>query len=337
MTGTTIKAVRIHGNGGPEVLRHEDIALPPPAAGEACVRQSAIGVNFSDINVRRGAFYIARVQQFPLIPGNEAAGLVESVGAGVSEIGPGDRVAYAGMRGEFFEDTGAYAQMRNVPAERLVKLPDVISDRQAAAMMVKGLTASMIINRIYKPAPGDAILIHGAAGGVGLILCQWAKHLGARVIGTVGSREKAEVAKRHGCDHAILYRESDFVAAVKAIAPHGVAAVYDGVGKDVFLASLDCVRPFGMLVNYGNASGHPPPLDLLLLAKKGSLSVSRPALSRLTADVAAMREAAAELFDLVQRGALDIEIGASFPLADAAAAHRAVEERSVAGSVLLIP
>jgi NADPH2:quinone reductase len=218
-----------------------------------------------------------------------------------------------------------------------VKLPAAITERQAAAMMVKGLTASMIINRVYKPAPGDTILIHGAAGGVGLILCQWAKHLGATVIGTVGSREKAEIARQHGCDHAVLYRESDFVAAVKAIAPHGVAAVYDGVGKDVFAASLDCVRPFGMLVNYGNASGHPAPLDLLQLAKKGSLSVSRPALSRLTADVAAMRGAAAELFDLVQRGALEIEIGASFPLEDAAAAHRAVEARSVAGSVLLMP
>jgi NADPH2:quinone reductase len=318
------KAVRIHVNGGPEVLRYEDVTVPPPGAGEARVRQSAIGVNFSDINVRRGGFYIARPQQFPLIPGNEAAGVVESVGAGVTDLRVGDRVAYAGMRGEFFEDTGGYAEMRNVPAERLVKLPDAILERQAAAMMVKGLTASMIINRVYKPKPGDAILIHGAAGGVGLILCQWAKHLGA-------------IVKRHGCDHSILYRESDFVAAVKAIAPQGVAAVYDGVGKDVFLASLDCVRPFGMLVNYGNASGHPPSLDLLLLAKKGSLSVSRPALSRLTADVAAMRAAAAELFDLVQRGALTIEIGASFALADAAAAHRAIEERSVAGSVLLIP
>jgi NADPH:quinone reductase len=331
------KAVRIHANGGPEALRYEDVALPPPGEDEVRVRQSAIGLNFSDINVRRGGFYIARPQRFPLIPGNEAAGVVASVGAGVTDLRVGDRVAYAGMRGEFFEDTGAYADERNVPAERLVKLPDAISERQAAAMMVKGLTASMIINRVFRPKPGDSILVHGAAGGVGLILCQWAKHLGATVIGTVGSREKAEIAKRHGCDHAILYRETDFVAAVKAIVPAGVSAVYDGIGKDVFAASLDCVRPFGMLVNYGNASGHPPPLDLLLLAKKGSLSVSRPALSRLTADVAAMRQAAAELFDLVRRNALAIEIGASFPLADAAAAHRAIEERSVAGSVLLLP
>jgi NADPH:quinone reductase len=331
------KAVRIHANGGPDVLRYEDIVLPPPGAGEARVRQSAIGVNFSDINVRRGGFYIARSQRFPLIPGNEAAGVVAGVGAGVTDLRPGDRVAYAGMRGEFFEDTSAYADERNVPAERLVKLPDAISDRQAAAMMVKGLTASMIINRVYRPKPGDTILVHGAAGGVCLILCQWAKHLGATVIGTVGSREKAKIAQQHGCDHAILYRETDFLAAVKAIVPAGVAAVYDGVGKDVFLASLDCVRPFGMLVNYGNASGHPPPLDLLLLAKKGSLSVSRPALSRLSADVSAMREAAAELFDLVRNGALGIEIGATYALADAASAHRAVEERTVAGSVLLLP
>ncbi len=331
------KAVRIHTNGGPDVLRYEDIVLPPPGAGEARVRQSAIGVNFSDINVRRGGFYIARAQRFPLIPGNEAAGVVAGVGAGVTDLRPGDRVAYAGMRGEFFEDTGAYADERNVPAERLVKLPDAISDRQAAAMMVKGLTASMIINRVYKPKPGDTILVHGAAGGVGLILCQWAKHLGATVIGTVGSREKAKIAQQHGCDHAILYRETDFVVAVKAIVPAGVAAVYDGVGKDVFLASLDCVRPFGMLVNYGNASGHPPPLDLLLLAKKGSLAVSRPALSRLTADVPAMRAAAAALFELVRNGALGIEIGATYALADAASAHRAVEERTVAGSVLLLP
>jgi len=331
------KAVRIHANGGPEVLRYEEVALPPPGADEVRVRQSAVGVNFSDINVRRGGFYIARPQQFPLIPGNEAAGVVASVGAGVTDLRVGDRVAYAGMRGEFFEDTGAYADERNVPAERLVKLPDAISERQAAAMMVKGMTASMIINRVFRPKPGDSILVHGAAGGVGLILCQWAKHLGATVIGTVGSRAKAEIAKRHGCDHAILYRETDFVAAVKAIVPAGVSAVYDGIGKDVFAASLDCVRPFGMLVNYGNASGHPPPLDLLLLAKKGSLSVSRPALSRLTADVAAMRQAATELFDLVQRNALAIEIGASFPLAGAATAHRAIEEHSVAGSVLLLP
>ena len=331
------KAVRIHANGGPEVLRFEDITLPPPAAGEARVRHTAIGINYSDINVRRGGFYIARPLQFPVILGNEAAGVVESVGPGVADVKAGDRVAYAGMRGEFFEQTGSYAQARNVPAERLLKLPDGVSDQQAAAMMVKGFTASLIINKVFRPKPEDVVLIHTAAGGVGMILCQWSKHLGATVIGTVGSPEKAKVAKAHGCDHAILYREVDFVAAVKRVAPRGVAAVFDGVGKDTFTASLDCVRPFGMLVNYGNASGHPPPLDLLQLAKRGSLSVSRPALSSLTADGPAMRAAAAELFDLVARGILTIEIGGSYPLEDAARAHRDIEERKIAGSVLLLP
>jgi NADPH:quinone reductase len=331
------KAVRIHANGGPEVLRFEDITLPPPAAGEARVRHTAIGINYSDINVRRGGFYIARPLQFPVILGNEAAGVVENVGPGVTDVKAGDRVAYAGMRGEFFEQTGSYAQARNVPAERLLKLPDGVSDQQAAAMMVKGFTASLIINKVFRPKPGDAVLIHTAAGGVGMILCQWSKHLGATVIGTVGSPEKAGVAKAHGCDHTILYREVDFVAAVKRVVPRGVAAVFDGVGKDTFTASLDCVRPFGMLVNYGNASGHPPPLDLLQLAKRGSLSVSRPALSSLTADGPAMRAAAAELFDLVARGILTIEIGSSYPLEDAARAHRDIEERKIAGSVLLLP
>jgi NADPH:quinone reductase len=331
------KAVRIHANGGPEVMRWEDVALPSPGAGEARIGHTAIGVNYSDVNVRRGGFYLARPLRFPVILGNEAAGVVESVGPGVEDVRAGDRVAYAGMRGEFFEETGAYAQARNVPTERLIKLPPAISDRQAAAMMVKGFTASLIINRIFRPKRGDTVLIHTAAGGVGVILCQWSKHLGATVIGTVGSPEKARIAQAHGCDHAILYREVDFVAAVRAIAPQGVAAVFDGVGKDTFTASLDCVRPFGMLVNYGNASGHPPPLDLLLLAKRGSLSVCRPALSSLTADVPAMRAAAAELFDLVERGILEIEIGRTYPLADAAAAHRDIESRTSAGSMLLLP
>jgi NADPH:quinone reductase len=263
--------------------------------------------------------------------------VVENVGPGVTDVKAGDRVAYAGMRGEFFEQTGSYAQARNVPAERLLKLPDGVTDQQAAAMMVKGFTASLIINKVFRPKPGDAVLIHTAAGGVGMILCQWSKHLGATVIGTVGSPEKAGVAKAHGCDHTILYREVDFVAAVKRVAPRGVAAVFDGVGKDTFTASLDCVRPFGMLVNYGNASGHPPPLDLLQLAKRGSLSVCRPALSSLTADGPAMRAAAAELFGLVARGILTIEIGGSYPLEDAADAHRDIESRKVAGSVLLLP
>jgi NADPH2:quinone reductase len=332
-----MKAIRIHANGGPEVLRWEDIDIPPPGAGEVRVRHTAIGINFSDINVRRGGFYLARPPHFPLILGNEAAGIVESLGPGVSGVAPGDRVVYAGMSAEYFERTGSYAEQRNVPADRLLKLPDAMPDNQAAAMMVKGFTASLIINRIFVPKPGDTILIHAAASGVGLLLCQWAKHLGAQVIGTVGAAEKADIAKAHGCDHTIAYREVDFVAAVRSIVPQGVSAVFDGVGRDTFMPSLDCVRPFGMLVNYGNASGHPPPLDLLLLAKKGSLSVSRPALSRVTGDVDSMRAAAAELFDLAGRGVLKVVIGASYALRDAAQAHRDIEARRVAGSVLLLP
>ena len=330
------KAVRIHANGGPEVLRFEDIALPPPAADEARVRHTAIGVNYSDVNVRRGGFYFARPLQFPLILGNEAAGVIESVGTAVTGVKPGDRVVYAGMRGEFFEDTGSYAQARNVPAERLIRLPDGVSDRQAAAMMVKGFTASLIVNRMYAPKPGDAILIHAAASGVALILVQWARHLGATVIGTTGSEDKAQVAREHGCDHVILYRETDFTEAVAKLAPGGVAAVYDGVGKDTFAASLKCIKPFGTAVNYGNASGHVPPLEMLHLAPR-SLKVCRPGLSSYIRNVEVMREAAAELFDLVACGAIKIEIGATYPLADAAAAHRAVEARTHAGSILLVP
>jgi len=332
-----MKAIRIHANGGPEVMRWEDVELPPPAAGEVRIRHTAIAFNFSDINVRRGGFYIAKPASFPLILGNEAAGIVAGVGPGVEGVQPGERVAYVGTGGPFYEATGSYAEERNVPASCLIKLPDSISEPQAAAMLLKGLTASMVINRVFKPKPGDTILIHAAASGVGLLLCQWAKHLGAAVIGTVGSAEKARIVKAHGCDHAILYREVDFVAAVKALAGRGVSAVFDGVGKDTFVASLDCVRPFGMLVNYGNASGHVPPIDLLLLAKKGSLSVSRPGFSHHIADPADRKAACDELFDLVARGILKVEIDRRTALRDAAAAHRDVEARQTAGSVVLIP
>ncbi|HXQ50498.1 MAG TPA: quinone oxidoreductase [Stellaceae bacterium] len=332
-----MKAIRIHANGGPEVMRWEDVELPLSGAGQVRIRHTAIAVNFSDVNVRRGGFYMAQPQRFPVIIGNEAVGVVASLGAGVTGVAPGERVAYVGSGGPFYENTGAYAEERNILASCLVKLSDSISDIQAAASLLKGLTASMIVKRVFPPQPGDAILVHAAASGVGLILCQWAKHLGARVIGTVGSRAKAEIARRHGCDNTILYRETDFVTATRALVPGGVAAVYDGVGRDTFEASLDCLRPFGMLVNYGNASGHPAPLDLLLLSKKGSLSVSRPGFSSYIADPAVYREAAAELFDLIARGVLKLEIGGSYALKDAAAAHRAVEERSVAGSLVLLP
>ena len=332
-----MKAIRIHAHGGPEVMRWEEVDLPAPAAGEARIRHTAIAVNFSDINQRRGGFYTADPAPMPLILGNEAAGVVESVGPGVTEVGPGDRVAYAGVNAAFYQSTGAYAEQRNMPAGRLVPIPPGISDRQAAAMMVKGLTASLIVNRVWHPRPGKAVLIHAAASGVGLILAQWASHLGATVIGTVGSQEKAQVAAAHGCRHTVLYRETGFVAAVRKIAPEGVDAVLDGVGKDTFMASLDCLRPFGMAVNYGNASGHVPPLDLLDLARRGGLSVSRPGLSHYLKEPGALHAAAAELFGLVAGGTLRIKIGRTCPLRDAAQAHRDLESRTFAGSAVLIP
>ncbi len=318
-------------------MRWADVGLSPPAAGEARIRHTAISVNFSDINLRRGGFYTAEPVPMPIILGNEAAGVVESVGPGVSNVKPGDRIAYVGVNAAFYQHTGAYTEQRNMPAARLIPLPDGISDAQAAAMMVKGLTASLIVHRVYRPKPGDVVLIHAAASGVGIILAQWAKHLGATVIGTVGSKEKAEIAAAHGCDHTILYRETDFVQAVKKIAPMGVHAVLDGVGKDTFTPSLDCILPFGILVNYGNASGHVPPLDILDLSKKGALSVSRPGLSHYLKDIDEFRAAANELFALVQDGTIGIEISRTYPLKDAADAHRDVESRKFAGSIVLIP
>jgi NADPH2:quinone reductase len=318
-------------------MRWEDVDLPAPAAGEARVRHTAIAVNFSDINVRRGGFYSAEPAPMPLILGNEAAGTVESVGPGVTSVKLGDRVAYAGVNGNFHQHTGAYAEARNVPTARLVPLPAGISDIEAAAVMVKGLTASLIVNRVYGPKAGDTVLIHAAASGVGLILAQWCRHLGATVIGTVGSPEKAGIAALHGCHHTIRYRETDFVAAVKRIEPRGVDAVLDGVGKDTFMPSLDCMRPFGIIVNYGNASGHVPPLDILDLSKKGALSVCRPGLSHHVRDPGDLRAAAAELFALVAAGTIRIEIARTYPLQDAAQAHRDVESRTLSGSAVLLP
>jgi NADPH2:quinone reductase len=332
-----MKAMRIHRNGGPEVFQQDEVELPAPGTGEARVRHTAVALNFSDINVRRGGFYIATPLKFPVTLGNEGAGVVSAVGAGVTSVKTGDRVAYIGSGGPFYENTGSYAEERILPARVLVKLPEGIQEKTAAAMMLKGLTASMVIHRCYTPRPGDTILIHAAASGVGLLLVQWAKHLGATVIGTVGSREKADVIRAHGAGHAVLYRETDFVAEVKKLVPGGVAAVFDGVGRDTFEKSLDVVRPFGVLVNYGNASGHPEPLDLLLLAKKGSLVAMRPAFSTHIADPADFKRYSDELFDLVKRGVLKVEIGRSYPLAAAAQAHRDLENHAFAGSAVLIP
>lgn len=332
-----IKALRIHRNGEPDELKWEDIELPAPSAGEVRVRHTAIALNFSDVNVRRGGFYITPPSAFPLILGNEAAGVVVAVGSGVTDVRAGDRVAYVGVGGPFYENTGSYAEERNVPASCLIRLPEGVSERAAAALLLKGLTASLVINRIHRPKAGETILVHAAASGVGLLLCQWSKHLGASVIGTVGSAEKAKLVRENGCDHAVLYRETDFVAAVKTIVPTGVDAVFDGVGKDTFIPSFDCTRPFGMLVNYGNASGHVPPFDLLLLAKKGSLSICRPAYSSHVADPKDYRAACDELFDLVRRGVLVVDAGRSYALRDAAQAHRDLEARKTTGSTVLIP
>lgn len=334
---SSTKAIAILGHGGPEVLEWIDLELPPPAAHEVCVRHTAIGVNFSDINLRNGGFYLGDGPRFPLVLGNEAAGLVETVGAGVEGFVPGDRVAYAGVGGGFFENTGSYARLRNVPAGRLVKLPDGISDRQAAAMMLKGLTAAVIVHRCFRPAPGDPVLVHAAVSGVGGLLAQWYRHLGARVIGTVGTRAKAELATRRGCESVILYREEDFVPAVRRLVPEGVAAVLDGVGKDTFLRSLDCLRPFGTMVNYGNASGPVPPVNVMLLAQKGCLALHRPGFSWHARTPEALRAACRELFDLVASGVLHVEVAATFPLERAADAHRAVEAGLQAGSVVLLP
>ena len=323
--------------GGPEVLRLTDIAVPRPSRGEILLRHTAIGVNFSDVNARRGGFYRDAPNPLPVVPGNEAAGQVVETGEGTAGWQPGDRVAYAGMGGAFFASSGAYATYRAVPQERLIRLPDGLGDVEAAAVLMKGLTASAAINRFHAPAPDETVLIHAAASGVGLILCQWAKHRGARVLGTVGSAEKARVAKDHGCDEPILYRETDFVAAVRALCPGGVAAVYDGVGRDTFLPSLDCLRPFGRLVNYGNASGPAPPLDIMLLSSKGSLSVGRVALGDHIRSREDYQRAAAELLELCGAGVVRAHVRAVLPLSDAAEAHRRLESGDGAGALVLVP
>ena len=333
-----MKAIRIEQHGGPEVLQLVDIDLPDPAPGEVRLRHTAIGINFSDINVRRGGFYYPEPMKMPLTPGNEAAGIVDAIGAGVKEFNPGDRVGYAGMDGPFYHSTGSYAEYRNVPEGRLVRLPEGISEQAAAASMLKGMTAASIVQRLYVPKPGDTILIHAAASGVALLLVQWVKHLGAKVIGTAGSPEKAAIAKAHGCDEMILYRETDFAPAViELTGGAGVHAVYDGVGKDTFVKSMDCVRPFGSLVNYGNASGHVPPIDLLWCAAKGSLSVSRPGVHFLIHKTADLRANCASFFEFVSSGAIKVQISKTYKLEEAAQAHRDVEAGKATGSMLIIP
>ncbi len=323
------KAIRIHRTGGAEEMKWEEVSVGDPGPGEVRVRHEAVGLNFIDVYHRTGLYPLA---QLPAVLGMEGAGVVEAVGEGVSAVGPGDRVAYAGI------PPGAYAEVRLIPDHRLVPLPEAIDFRQAAAMMLQGMTAEYLLRRTYTVEAGDTVLVHAAAGGVGLIACQWAKHLGATVIGTVGSATKAELARAHGCDHPVLYREEDFVARVQDITGGaGVDVVYDSVGKDVFMPSLDCLRPRGMMVTFGNASGPVAPLDLLLLSQKGSLYVTRPTLMTYTAKREDLLASAAALFEVVQAGAVRIEVNQTYPLAEAARAHRDLEARKTTGSTVLLP
>lgn len=323
-----VKAIRVHKVGGPEVLQVEDITLPQPGPGELLVKNRAIGLNFIDTYFRSGLY---AAPQMPFVPGNEAAGEVLAVGPGVTEFKPGDRVAYVAT-------LGSYAEERVVAVNSTVALPEAVSYEAAASMMLKGMTAEYLLHRTYKVKPGDTILVHAAAGGTGLILCQWGKALGATVIGTVGSKEKGELAKAHGADHVILYREEDFVARVKEITGGKLCAVvYDGVGRDTFLPSLDCLQPFGVLASFGNASGTVEPFNLGLLGPKGSLYVTRPTLFTHIARRETMVEMAANLFGAVSSGKVVVPVNARFALTDAANAHRALEGRGTTGSTVLIP
>ena len=321
-------AIRFHQTGGPEVLRWEEVAVGDPAPGEARVRHEAVGLNFIDTYHRTGLYPMP----LPSGIGLEGAGVVEAVGEGVKDVRPGDRVAYAGG------PVGAYSQVRCLPAHRLLKLPQTIDCRTGAAMMLQGLTTAYLLRRTYCVQPGDTVLIHAVAGGVGLIACQWAKALGATVIGTVSTEAKAELARQHGCDHVIFYTREDIVQRVREVTGgEGVAVVYDGVGKDTFMASLDCLRPRGMMATFGNASGAVPPFDPLLLTQKGSLFLTRPKLADYTTKREELLALGDELFDVVQRGKVRIEVNQTYALADAASAHRDLEARKTTGSTIFLP
>jgi len=323
-----MRAIRIHYTGAPEVMQVEDVELPPPGPGQARVRHHAIGVNYLDVYYRSG-FYPSPPR--PFIPGNEGAGVVEAVGKGVKDFKPGDRVVYVAT-------LGSYAQERNVDVKFLVKLPKAISFEMGAAMMLKGFTAQYLLRQTYKVAEGDVILVHAAAGGVGQILCQWGKALGATVIGTVGSPEKAKIAKKAGAKHTILYREEDFAVRVGEITKGAKChAVYDGIGKATFPASLDCLRPFGMFASYGSASGGIDSFNLALLSQKGSLFATRPTLFTFLADRERLEAMARDLFRVVSSGDVKIPVSAKFPLEQAARAHIALEARQTTGSTILLP
>lgn len=320
-------AMRIHEQGGPEKLRWEEVQVGEPGPGQVRVRNAAVGLNFVDTYQRSGLYPMP----LPFTLGSEGAGVVEAVGPKVKDLKVGDRVAYAGP-------IGAYAEVLLRPADRLVKIPAGVDDRTAAAMMLKGLTAQYLIRRTYRVKKGDTILMHAAAGGVGLILCQWAKALGATVIGTVGSDEKAVLAKKAGCKHVIVTSRENFVERVKAITKgKGVPVVYDGVGKDTFMGSLDCLSPLGLMVSFGNASGAVPPFNAGILSQKGSLFLTRPTLATYTASRADLVKAAQELFSVVKSGKVRIAINQTYPLREAARAQSDLESRKTTGSTVLIP
>lgn len=323
------KAIRIHQTGGPEAMLWEDVEVADPGPGQARIRHTAIGLNFIDVYHRTGLYPVAAL---PFTPGLEGVGVVEAVGEGAGEVRVGERVAYAAP------PIGAYSEARLMPADRLVPLPHDIPDRQAAAMMLQGMTAQYLLRRTFPVRAGDTILVHAAAGGVGLILCQWAKHLGATVIGTVGSDAKAEIARAHGCDHPIVYTREDFVERVNVLTGGAkVPVVYDSVGRDTFMRSLDCLQPLGMMVLFGQASGPVPPFDLGILATKGSLFVTRPTLMTYTAKREDLMASASELFEVVRRGFVKIEINQTYALKDAVTAHRDLEARKTTGSTILLP
>ena len=323
------KAIRIHQTGGPDAMQWEDVEVGAPGPGEIRIRHEAVGLNYIDVYFRTGLY---PAPSLPFSPGMEGAGIVEALGEGVGSLAVGDRVAYAAP------PVGAYAQERLMPAEKVVKVPAGIDARQAAAMMLQGMTVEYLLRRTCPVRSGDTILFHAAAGGVGLIACQWAKHLGATVIGTVGSDEKAELARAHGCDHTIVYTRENFTERVRELTNGaGVPVVYDAVGRDTFEGSLDCLRPRGMLVSFGQSSGKIDSFDVGILSAKGSLYITRPTLMTYTASRADLEDSAQALFDVVGSGAVRITVNQSFPLAEAANAHRALESRRTTGSTVLMP
>jgi NADPH:quinone reductase len=324
-----VAAVRVHKVGGPEVLTYEDVPVPAPGPGQVKIKNHASGVNFIDTYFRMG-MYPSPVG-LPFVSGNEGAGEVIAVGPGVTDIKVGDRVGYVSA-------LGAYAAERLLPADRAVKLPDSISYEQAAAMMLKGMTVQYLLRRTYKVEKGDNVLIHAAAGGVGLIACQWANHLGANVIGTVGSKEKGELAKKNGAHHVIPYRNEDFAAKVKEITGGKLCeVVYDGIGKTTFPASLDCIKPMGVFVSFGSASGQIEAFNINILQTKGSLFATRPTLNHYAAKREDLLKTANELFQVVASGAVKIPVNQKYPLKDAQKAHRDLESRATTGSTILVP